>query len=150
MKISEFTENHDFLSNFFQSIIEFDGVEWSTAEHLYQARKSIIPEEREFIRQLISPGKAKRKGKKLTLRAEWETVKVDIMLDCLRLKFSQNQDIALRLVNTGDAYLCEGNYWHDNYWGNCDCDECEEVHPQNNLGKCLMVIREELISLYNN
>ena len=77
------------------------------------------------------------------LPANWDEISYDIMLDVLRAKF---RDPALRekLLATGDAYLEEGNHWHDNRWGRCTCERCRNKEAQNWLGKILMTIREEI------
>ena len=49
-----------------------------------------------------------------------------------------------KLKATGDATLIEGNHWHDNRWGKCTCDKCQNKEGQNWLGKILMEIRETL------
>ena len=49
-----------------------------------------------------------------------------------------------KLLATGDEYLEEGNYWHDNYWGNCHCEKCADITGQNKLGILLMKIREDI------
>jgi hypothetical protein len=40
--------------------------------------------------------------------------------------------------------LIEGNWWHDNFYGSCTCNKCVNK-GENNLGKILMKIREELL-----
>ena len=42
------------------------------------------------------------------------------------------------LLETGDAYLEETNYWKDTYWGKCN------GVGLNNLGEMLMKIRDNL------
>ena len=54
------------------------------------------------------------------------------------LKFTQNQEIKEKLLATGNSILIEGNYWHDNFWGNCLCSKCKYIKGRNNLGKILM------------
>lgn len=49
-----------------------------------------------------------------------------------------------KLLETGDAELIEGNYWHDNTWGQCYCPRCKNKIGENHLGKLLMKIRESL------
>lgn len=66
------------------------------------------------------------------------------MYEICKAKFTQNADLKQKLLNTDNAYLEEGNTWHDNIWGNCQCDKCKAVAGQNYLGKILMKIREEL------
>lgn len=90
-----------------------------------------------------TPGQAKRLGRKVKIRPDWEYVKKDIMLEGLRKKFAI-PELRQKLLDTGDAYLEEGNTWHDNYWGVCHCIECQDVLAKNNLGLLLMKIREEI------
>lgn len=49
--ISEFKGESRFLSNFFAVPIMYEGVEYPSVEHAFQAAKSLDPEER------INPGK---------------------------------------------------------------------------------------------
>jgi N-glycosidase YbiA len=41
------------------------------------------------------------------LRSDWEKVKIDIMKDALRAKFTQHPDLHKNLLATGDAKLVE-------------------------------------------
>lgn len=137
--INSFTGQFSFLSNFYETPIAFEGVEWRTVEHAYQAMKTLNMEERERIRQAETPGKAKRLGKTITLRSDWESIKVDVMLDLLRLKFS-NPELKEKLLATGHAQLIEGNTWGDTFWG-----VDRKRGGKNTLGKLLMLVRTELI-----
>jgi ribA/ribD-fused uncharacterized protein len=94
----------------------------------------------EEIRKAGTPGKAKKLGRKVKIRPDWESVKVFIMEELLRLKFS-NPDLLRRLVQT-NGELVEGNTWHDNFWGDCNCNKCK-AKGVNMLGKLLVKIRSE-------
>jgi len=59
------------------------------------------------------------------------------MTDLVRQKFS-NPQLAKQLLDTKDFELIEGNTWGDTFWGVCS------GKGQNNLGKILMQIRNEL------
>lgn len=143
--INYFDGEFDFLSNFYPSIIT-DGNEWfSTVEHYYQAAKAKNKEDYKAIAAALTPGQAKRLGRHVTLRADWEEVKEQVMLDALRKKF-EIPALREKLLATGKERLEEGNYWHDNIWGKCYCVECQNTVGQNKLGKMLMKIREEIKS----
>ena len=86
----------------------------------------------------LSPSVAKRKGRKVTLRNDWEEVKFWVMLGVCSAKFTQNKDLAEQLLATGDEELIEGNTWGDRTWGMVNGT------GKNWLGKILMQIREEL------
>lgn len=135
--IDSFTGVNDFLSNFYPSSIWYNGDPYATVEQAFQASKTFSDLERQEILAALTPGQAKRLGKKCTLRADWELVKLDIMSELLRKKFS-NVTLAKLLIATGDEELIEGNSWGDTYWGVCN------GVGENNLGKLLMKVRDEL------
>ena len=89
----------------------------------------------------MQPAEAKKEGKKINLRSDWETVKVDIMREIIRIKFSGNADLRIKLLKTGDAELIEGNNWHDNFWGDCSCERCKNITGENMFGNLLMEYR---------
>lgn len=140
--IKEFQGNYRFLSNFYSVPIEYEGLIYFSTEAAYQAAKTLNQNERLTISQLPTPGEAKRMGRRITLRSDWEQVKDQIMYDICKIKFSFS-DLKRLLLGTGNQELIEGNGWHDNYWGNCMCGHCKNIEGQNKLGKILMRIRNE-------
>ena len=141
--IKFFEGKYAFLSNFYESPFEYEGVVYPTNEHFFQAMKTLDLEERKKIAAAKTPGKAKRLGRKVSLRPDWEEVKVGVMSLGLSLKFAI-PELREALLATGDAELEEGNWWHDNIYGNCKCDRCKEIEGKNMLGLILMKVREEL------
>lgn len=134
--IDDFRGKYRFLSNFQASTVEYEGELYPTVENAYQAAKTLnLYAREEFTR--ISAKEAKRAGKTLTLREDWEEVKFDIMLNLVRQKFCY-KPLADKLLATGDKELVEGNWWGDTYWGVC------RGNGENNLGKILMKVRDEL------
>lgn len=132
--INRFDGEHRFLSNFYPSPILFDGVPVATVEHAYQASKTFDPEQRAVIARAFSPGQAKRLGRHVQLRPDWEHDKVLVMAELVRIKF-RNPHLRGLLLATGDALLVEGNDWGDTYWGVC------RGVGLNMLGKILMIER---------
>lgn len=144
MKITSFKDEYDFLSNFYLCHIVWIRKDWISAEHVFQAMKCIGKTDRGMIRNLSTPGKAKRMGRRIVLRDDWEDVKEGMMLRTLRKKFLQNKRLLKKLIGTGDAELIEGNNCHANFWGNCECLRCKDLHGFNKLGEILMQVRDEL------
>ena len=145
MVISSFKDENSFLSSFAPARVysERFGIWFPTVEHGYQALKTTSHSERLHIAGLSTPGKAKRAGRKVTLREDWEKIRVPVMRMLVRQKFS-DPEMAAKLLATGDHRLVEGNYWHDQFWGDCTCPKHIFVEGQNMLGKILMLVREEL------
>ena len=132
-----------FLSNFYWNEIEHEGIVYPTNEHFFQAMKTLDNDERRQIANCLTPGQAKRMGRRVALRSDWESVKEDVMLLGLCLKFADEQ-LADWLLETGDEELIEGNDWSDNFWGVCHCKKCQAqgIQGQNRLGHLLMKVRE--------
>lgn len=143
--INRFDKEYSFLSNFYSSPIQDGYFNYPTVEHYYQTAKTLDLAVRGEITAADTPGQAKELGRKVLLREDWEDVKDTVMLEALRLKFS---DLILRekLLATGDEELVEGNWWHDNYWGICYCEQCVNKAAKNRLGELLMQLREEIKS----
>ncbi len=129
-----------YLSNFWPAPITLDGAVWPTSEHYFQAQKFAGTTHAEAIRRVASPMIAARMGRSRArpLRADWDAVKEQIMLDALRAKFSQHRDLGERLRATGDALLIEHSA-HDAYWA-----DGGDGHGLNRLGALLMRVRAEL------
>lgn len=138
--IHEFKGDYGFLSNFYRSEFWWEGYKWFTSESAYQASKSSTSIDFEMF-SYLTPGQAKRRGRKLKLRADWEDIKINRMHSILMCKFGQNQELASKLINTGDAILEEGNNWNDKIWG---ISPPKSGEGENNLGKILMEVRFSL------
>lgn len=143
-KIALFTNKYDFLSNFYSAKFMWQGFFWPTVEHAYQAKKTVSLDEQKKIRLAQTPGHAKAMGMKVQLRPDWEKIKVSVMTEFVWQKFDQNPELLKILINTGEAELVEGNYWHDNFWGDCYCSNCLKIKGENVLGTILMKIRSTL------
>lgn len=141
--IKEFIKDYDFLSNFYPSTIYIkvrdDWYSCKTVEHAFQASKTIYPKQQLEIIFSSTPGKAKRLGRKVTLRPDWEDIKVNIMRQCLMQKFS-DIDLRKKLLDTGDEELVEGTYWGDTFWG----VDLKTGEGKNMLGQLLMEERNRI------
>lgn len=161
---------HGFLSNFSPSPIWPDWwprtlPPFPTVEHAFQASKQQLVFDHpsdwlknvESIRSVATPGQAKRLGRHVILKPDWDDIKVEVMRDLLERKFSDPRLDAL-LTCTQPHVLVEGNTWGDRFWGACwsaavrplqldpDFNWAEDVRGtlagQNWLGKLLMEIRD--------
>jgi ribA/ribD-fused uncharacterized protein len=138
--IGPFEGEYRFLSNFYEGKpVEYNGKEYMTAEHAFQAAKTFNKEEHDFVASADHPGEAKRRGRKVTLRFDWNEVRNNVMRKIVWNKFSRDEQLKYALLATGNEVLVEKNTWNDLYWGT-DMDGKGE----NYLGKILMFVRAEL------
>ncbi len=135
--INEFRGKNYFLSNFYGAPVTYEGITYENNEAAFQAAKVLDKAEREKFAKL-DPSAAKRKGRRVQLRHDWEKVKFDVMYQVCLAKFTQNEDLKKKLLGTGDEHLEEGNTWGDKIWGTVN------GKGQNHLGKILMRVRDEL------
>jgi ribA/ribD-fused uncharacterized protein len=138
MTIDSFRGENRWLSNFGDNEAAYDGVVYPTSEHAYMAAKTLNPEERAKILACPTPGKAKRLGRKVTLRKGWDDIKVSIMEGIINDKYERSPELQAKLIATGDEKLVEGNDWGDTFWGVC------KGQGKNHLGRILMRVRDRL------
>ena len=142
--INDFSGDYRFLSNFYQCPFEYKGLTYPNAEAAFQAQKCATEEEKIKYTTTKNPVVAKRMGKKEPgFPSNWDEICYGIMKDILTAKFTI-PELREKLKATGDATLIEGNIWHDNRWGKCTCDGCQNKDGQNWLGKILMEIRDSI------
>jgi N-glycosidase YbiA len=134
------TGEYGCFSNFSRHTVFLKGKRWPTSEHYFQAQKFADTEHEEALRLCKKPSEAAAMGRsrKLPLRRDWESVKESVMLDALRAKFTQHDDLKAILLGTGDAKLVEHTA-NDSYWG-----DGGDGSGKNRLGQLLMQVREEL------
>lgn len=137
--IGPFVGSARFLSNFFPVQIRFEGMSYPSVEHAFQAAKTLRADERQRIRACPTAAEAKQTGRTLSLRPDWETIKLEVMEQLLRQKFTTHAALRDQLKSTRPHALVEDNTWGDTFWGVC------KGQGANHLGRLLMSIRDELI-----
>ncbi len=136
MAILQFIGKYHFLSNFYISPAAYDGMVFPSSEAAYQAAKTLdIDKRRAFLN--ATPSQAKRMGRKVKIREDWDSIKIHVMRTIVMDKFQRSPDLLKCLLETGDQEIVEGNYWGDKFWGVCDGE------GENHLGKILMKIRDD-------
>lgn len=170
--IGRFDGEYRWLSNFYLCMIVYDNIMYNSVENFYQAMKAsptaimeiMVRVGNEYVPKLvytrkhmatIPPAQAKKIGNKITLPSNWNQIKVEVMRIGLIEKF-KIPELRAKLLATGNAYLEEGNTWHDNFWGVCSCNKCivsrmqqtilvgKNLIKSNMLGKLLMEIRDKI------
>lgn len=128
-----------FLSNFFPCPVEVDGIVYPTSEHAFIAAKCLDPADRMGVLLFSAEqvNEAKRFGRKVKLRPDWDAIRIQVMRDILCAKFTQNPILGLRLIQTYDEHLVELNTWGDRFWG-------VDGTGENHLGRLLVDVRSEL------
>ena len=76
--IKSFRDKHYFLSNFYPSPVKYEGITYQNSEAAFQAAKCVDPADRIKFANL-NPSEAKRLGRRVKLRKDWEDVKVEVM-----------------------------------------------------------------------
>jgi predicted NAD-dependent protein-ADP-ribosyltransferase YbiA (DUF1768 family) len=154
------------FSNFADYVIKLMDKDWPTSEHFFQAMKFIGTIHEEEVRKAPKPGRAFAIGgdRKRPLRPDWDKavdfatitdsawLKSDwqrfvggpmltkdyVMLQAVRAKFTQYEELGALLLSTGTKKLIE-HTTKDRYWA-----DGGDGSGKNLLGKILMLVREEL------
>ena len=134
--IDSFSGIYRFLSNFYPCRIEFEERRYESVEAAYQAMKTLDVNARQMFERLPAPD-AKKMGRLLKMRSDWEDVKLEIMEQLVEIKF-QEPMLRSALIDTGNEEIVEGNYWKDTFWGVCN------GVGENHLGKILMQVRQKI------
>ena len=142
-RINAFRNEYYFLSNFYEIPVTYQGITYQNNEAAFQAQKCVNEKDKLKFKDL-NASEAKKLGRQITLRKDWEDVKIRIMQEIVTAKFEQHPDLANKLLDTKDAYLEEGNTWGDRVWGTVD------GKGANNLGIILMEERERQKELVRN
>lgn len=126
------------FSNFYPSIVTFEGESYPTVEHAFQAAKSLDVDERKKIRDAKTPKEAKRLGRKVNLRHDWEEIKFTVMYFLVAQKFNQEPFRSL-LESTENLPIYEDSPF-DKVWGTGEKGGIGT--GKNALGFILMNIRQ--------
>jgi len=161
--IEQFRGDNFYLSNMYflnNWITSEYGIRVPTSEHAYQSAKFINPLNHRQVaeacaeledKRIFADGVASKEMAHFLLRqgaaikTDWEVAKNGIMLAVVSQKFTNNPDIAKRLIDTNDELIVEGNDWGDRYWG---VDPVGSDNGENHLGQILMEVRSNLQSIY--
>lgn len=135
--ISEFKDEFRFLSNFWPANVTYEGMSFKSVEHAFVAAKTTDMAKRAVAQKQPTASMAKRYGRSLELRHDWDNIRLGVMEYLVRQKFD-DPTLKRKLLATGDRYIQEGNTWNDTFWGVC------RGKGANHLGKILMKVREEL------
>jgi ribA/ribD-fused uncharacterized protein len=138
--IYRFRKDFFFLSNFYPlpEPIEYSGYHFNTSETAYMSAKRHDNEWKLFC-STAEPAIAKKKSHLVEIRPDWDSVKIQVMFDVVRLKFTIPQ-LREMLLATESHEIVEGNNHNDCFWG----VDLESGKGRNFLGKILMKVRGEI------
>ena len=130
--------------------ITVNGIHFYSSEALYQAcRFPHLPEVQEKIISQKSPMSAKMVSKpfRKDSRADWESIRIEVMTWCLKVKLAQNFiSFGQLLESTFDKSIVEDSS-KDDFWGAItDKENPVFLKGVNALGRLLMQLRQ----LYNS
>lgn len=128
-----------FLSNFWPAHVEYNGRAYKSAEAAFQAQKCADPAD-SIAFENLSALDAKKLGRKVDMRPDWDDVKVRVMYAIVLDKFERNEDLRIQLLGTWGMILVEGNDWGDRFWG----VDIATNQGDNMLGQILQAVRAKL------
>lgn len=141
--INNFRGEYLWLSNFYSRPVVIAAITFPTNEHFFAANKTLNKEQFMWVVNSPTPGVAKQRGRQVSIRPDWNNkVRVEVMAVGLYQKYTQHPDLKQKLLDTDPEELVEGNFWHDNFWGDCLCRKCRDIQGVNVLGRLHMELRK--------
>jgi predicted NAD-dependent protein-ADP-ribosyltransferase YbiA (DUF1768 family) len=147
--IKKYVESKPYCINWFSNMrtlnepIVYQGINYWTVENFYVAMKvpnnSVRHIERQKIAQM-NPGLAKKYGRTIKVRGDWDMVKMDFMRIAIEQKFKKGTTWYEKLLSF-DKPVIEWNNWKDRYWGKC----IFTGEGENHLGKLIDRMKTEEI-----
>ena len=148
-------EENGYLSNWYMSYFKVDDIEFSSMEQYMMYRKAICFNDRcsaDKILETDDVAEIKALGRGVSGYDDhyWNGVRQVIVYEGLVAKFSQNEDLKKRLLETGNDILTECAV-KDRIWGvglsmtDPDRQDMSKWKGQNLLGYALMMVRNKLI-----
>jgi N-glycosidase YbiA len=101
----------EWLGNFYETPIQYNGLMYRNSEAAYQAQKFIkYPSLMQRLTALSGPEAFSfARDNRAFWCSDWQQIKVQKMADVLKAKFQQNPKLGRWLLDTGNAYLVEHN-----------------------------------------
>ncbi len=137
-------KEHEECDNFWPCSFEEDGVVFTCAEQYFQYKKSFDTEDQKKVLECRSGIKSWVVGSRVTLRRDWEKVKVKIMYEGNLAKFKQNTDLAERLISSKGSVIFYNSTLFWNYWNGLIM---ERVRAELRCTEEDQIRREEIIKL---
>ena len=146
-----FQSEHSFLSSFHESPFMYKKTVNNTVEHAFNHTKATDGDRPDIAKLILvapTPQEAKRLGKLVTETPEFKKNKKKLMEILQYEKYTQNPDLQIKLVKTGDAKLLEATA--DDFFGIGRHLNAKLVHEltwtgSNHLGDILENIRRGFI-----
>lgn len=150
-------EENGFFSNWYLSCFVVDGISFSSIEQFMMYKKAICFDDHNMADQILKTddaSKIKAFGRLVSGYDDhiWSGIRQIVVYRGLMAKFSQNEDLRERLLQTGNSVLAECAV-KDKIWGiglsMKDPDRLERAKwkGQNLLGYALMMVRNNLQQL---
>lgn len=112
---------------------------FTSAEAAFQVGKCENLRDAWDIEKAKNGYEAKKIGRRVDIREDWDEIKLEWMEIVLRKKFGpENPELMRKLIDTYPLELVEHNTWGDIFWGVCD------GKGENHFGKILEKIRLDL------
>jgi len=152
-----FRSNDSPFSQWHKTNFQLNDIQYSSAEQFMMAKKAELFGDTEIKHQILSTNnvrKQKQLGRKVNNFNEeiWNNSKIKIVYIANNLKFSQNEELKSKLLETKGKYIVEASPV-DSIWGiGISPDDPrrfnkEKWRGQNLLGKILTQFREDILTM---
>src|SRR5690348_495193 len=96
--IKGFFSPYRWLSNFHICDVEYDGFKFTSTEAAFMSAKTFDKKIKDEF-QYLTPKDAKKKGREISLRPDWDVIRIQVMYEVNRIKF-QDPELRQMLLDT--------------------------------------------------
>lgn len=139
--ITSFNEGFMFLSPFAEQKVQVEEITYPTFLGAYYGACDKRYEK--VFQNIRNPRDAQNVAYGLGLCVA-NNERIEIMERMLKLRYEQSDRARKGLLSTDGFQINSLNNSHENFWGSCVCDKCNQSGA-NRYGKLLMQIRDELL-----
>ncbi|MCQ4211749.1 NADAR family protein [Streptomyces longispororuber] len=116
-----------------------EGESYASVLHAYWSLAAADPADRARIAAAESGRDAQELGGKVPHRPDWPAIRLAVMADLLRAKYTQHEAAAQVLLSTGDSRISYTGLWDSPFWR-----DTNDAHGRNWMGRLLELTRSEL------
>lgn len=139
--IKTFDGEYSWLSNCEPSPIEYKGITYPSVVHaVVSAKNDTVEWKKTCANTNFSASAIRALGRQVDLVENWDTLRLEVMAECIKIKFSE-YPYRLLLAVSSPKHIQAGNYDNERFWGVC----MRAGVGGNNLGKIIMDVRTQII-----
>ena len=103
------------LGNYYVCMFVVNGITFNSVEQFFQYSKCVDEQDKQRILECNDPVKCAWLGRKVRLRPDWESAKVDVMRQGVKAKLNAHPHLVVFLLHVDSFWFCENGTKQDEW-----------------------------------